>query len=64
MTIIYVDEMHCEKCVERIMNAMKEQKVVAKVDLVTKTVKIESCDKCLEKALNILDDLGFEGIVE
>ena len=58
MTIIKAEDMHCEKCVERITKAMTD------AGLADKTVSIDGCDSCVKKALEILDDLGFEGIVQ
>lgn len=64
MTTIKVDGMHCEKCVERITKAMREAKLDFKVDLAAKTVEIDGCEHCVKSALEILDDLGFDGVVE
>lgn len=64
MTKIKVTDMHCEKCVERITKAMKEDGLDFKVDLETKTVAIDGCEHCVKTALETLDDLGFEGVVE
>lgn len=64
MTTIKVTDMHCEKCVERITKAMKEDGLDFKVDLETKTVTIDGCEHCVKTALETLDDLGFEGVVE
>lgn len=63
MTTINVEGMHCEKCVERITKAMDEAKLDFKVSLEDKTVMIDGCDTCVKNALEILDDLGFEGTV-
>lgn len=64
MTTIKVDGMHCEKCVERITKAMTEAKLDFKVSLEEKTVVIDGCEHCVKSALEILDDLGFDGVVE
>lgn len=64
MTTIKVDGMHCEKCVERITKAMTEAKLDFKVSLEEKTVVIDGCGHCVKSALEILDDLGFDGVVE
>lgn len=63
MTTIKVEDMHCEKCVERITKAMTEDGLDFKVSLEDKTVSIDGCEKCVAAALETLDDLGFEGVV-
>lgn len=57
--VLNVEEMHCEKCVERITKAMTAAGLDFKVSLADKTVTIEGCDHCVAKAKEILDDLGF-----
>ena len=64
MTIIKAEDMHCEKCVERITKAMTDAGLDFQVSLADKTVSIDGCDSCVKTALEILDDLGFEGIVQ
>lgn len=64
MTTIKAEDMHCEKCVERIKKAMAEEGLDVTVSLENKSVTVDGCDKCVEKALEVLDDLGFEGVVE
>ncbi|WP_122642405.1 heavy-metal-associated domain-containing protein [Luxibacter massiliensis] len=64
MTVIKVEGMHCEKCVERITKAMTEDGLDFKVSLADKTVTIDGCEHCVSTALETLDDLGFEGTVE
>lgn len=61
MEIIKVADMHCEKCVERITKAMEKAEIKATVSLEEKTVTIDGCDNCVKTAMEILDDLGFEG---
>lgn len=61
MTTIKVEEMHCEKCVERITKAMTQKGLEFQVSLEDKAVTIDGCDHCVKSALEILDDLGFEG---
>lgn len=63
MTTINVEGMHCGKCVERITKAMEEAKLDFKVSLEDKTVTIDGCDSCVKTAVDILDDLGFDGTV-
>ena len=64
MTVIKVPDMHCEKCVERITKIMTEEGLDFTVSLEHKTVTIDGCEHCVKTALEALDDLGFEGIIE
>ena len=64
MKVIKVADMHCEKCVERITKILTEEGLSFSVNLAEKTVTIDGCEHCLRTALEALDDLGFEGIVE
>ncbi len=64
MKVIKVADMHCEKCVERITKLLTEEGLTFEVSLADKTVTIDGCDHCLKTALEALDDLGFEGVVE
>lgn len=59
MTVLKVPEMHCEKCVERITNALNEAKLNFSVSLDNKTVSINGCDSCVSTAVKKLDELGF-----
>ena len=61
---ITVDGMHCEKCVSRIENALKETGISFAVSLENKTVTIDGCEHCLKTALSELKDLGFEPIIK
>ena len=62
MTVLKVEDMHCGKCVERITKAMTAAELDFKVSLEEKTVTIDGCGHCVKSAVDILDDLGFEGI--
>ena len=64
MTVIKVADMHCEKCVERITKLMTEEGLDFAVNLAEQTVTINGCEHCVKKALEALDDLGFEGVVQ
>lgn len=64
MTVIKVADMHCEKCVSRITNLLNEEGLDFEVNLEDKTVTIDGCQHCVKTALEALDDLGFEGVVE
>ncbi len=60
---IKVEGMHCEKCVERIENALKETGISFSVSLADKTVTVDGCEHCLNTAISQLEDLGFEASV-
>ena len=64
MTIIKVADMHCEKCVSRITNLLTKKGLNFSVSLADKTVTINGCEHCVKTALDALDDLGFEGVVQ
>lgn len=64
MAVIKVADMHCEKCVARITKLLTEEGLDFSVNLAEQTVTINGCQHCLKKALEALDDLGFEGVVE
>ncbi len=64
MKVIKVEDMHCEKCVERITKLLTEEGLNFSVSLADKTVTIDGCDHCVKTALEALDDLGFEGVVQ
>ena len=64
MKVIKVADMHCEKCVSRITNLLNEEGLDFEVNLEDKTVTIDGCQHCVKTALEALDDLGFEGVVE
>ncbi len=64
MKVIKVEDMHCEKCVERITKLLTEKGLTFTVSLADKSVTIDGCDHCLKTALEALEDLGFTGVVE
>lgn len=64
MTIIKVQDMHCQKCEERITKLLTEEGLDFAVNLKEKTVVVNGCEHCVKTALEALDDLGFEGVVE
>ena len=55
-TVLKAEDMHCEKCVERITKAMTEAGLDFQVSLADKTVTIDGCATAKE----IMDDLGFD----
>lgn len=60
MTTLKVPDMHCEKCVERITNALNAAKLTFQVSLKDKTVIIDGRDGDVKIAVDAMDDLGFE----
>ena len=64
MAVIKVEDMHCEKCVARITKLLTEEGLDFSVSLEEKSVTINGCQHCVKTALEALDDLGFEGVVE
>ena len=59
MTVLKVEEMHCEKCVQRITKALEEADLTFSVSLADKTVTVQGCEHCVRTAVEALDDLGF-----
>ena len=62
MAVLKVEEMHCEKCVERISKALAAVDLNFEVSLADKTVTINGCEHCVKTAVSELDDLGFSAI--
>ena len=60
MTTLKAPDMHCEKCVERITNALTAAKLAFHVSLQDKTVTIDGDEGAVNTAVEELDDLGFE----
>lgn len=56
---ISVQDMHCEKCVERINKALIETGIKFEVSLESHTVTVDGCEHCLKTAITELEDLGF-----
>ena len=56
---IKVNDIHCENCVKRIVNALDETGIKFEVNLQDKTVTVDGCEHCLKTALTELEDLGF-----
>ena len=63
MTVLKAEDMHCEKCVERITKSLTGAGLDFKVNLGDKTVTIVGCENCVAKARELMDDLGFETTV-
>lgn len=63
MTILNVPDIHCNKCIERITQALTEEKIVFNANLQFKTVGVNGPKETVEKAISILDDLGFDASI-
>lgn len=63
MTTLKVEDMHCEKCVERISKALDAAGITYTVSLAEKTVTIDGDENLVKTAIEELDDLGFEAVV-
>lgn len=60
MTVLTVPDMHCENCVRRITEALNAEKLSFTVSLADKTVSVEGDKAAVQKAVEVMDDLGFE----
>ena len=60
--VLKVEDMHCEKCVERISKALSAVDINYEVSLADKTVTINGCEHCVMTAISELDDLGFTAV--
>lgn len=56
---IKVNDIHCENCVKRIVNALDETGIKFEVNLQDKIVTVDGCEHCLKTAMTELEDLGF-----
>lgn len=63
MKVLKVEDMHCNKCVERITKVLSDVELDFNVSLEDKTVIINGCDNCVKTAINELDDIGFEAVI-
>ena len=61
MKTIKVEEMGCEHCVTAISSALSELELEFTVDLTNKQVQVTDCELCVNKALEALSAIGFEG---
>lgn len=64
MTTLKVEDMHCEKCVERINKVLDAAEIKHSVSLADKTVTIDGCEHCVKTAMEELDDIGFTAVAE
>lgn len=56
------EEMMCNGCVGRIEKALDEAGIGHKVELADKTVSLEGDESVIQKAVELLDDLGFNAV--
>ncbi len=57
MKTLNVPDMHCEKCVARISNALNEANIPFEIDLASQTVQVAEGN--VATAVSEMDDLGF-----
>ena len=62
MVNLKVQGIHCEGCVARIREVFTEEGLQFDVSLENKTVTVP--DSKVEEAIELLDDLGFEDVVQ
>ncbi len=60
MNTVKVEGMMCEGCVKRVKEALDKAGIVAEVSLDKKTVSFEGDAKVVDKAVEEIEDLGFE----
>jgi len=63
MTVLQVPQMSCEHCVARITKALTEENIDFIVSLENKTVQINGDNSNVSKAIEALDDIGYEAHV-
>lgn len=64
MSVLFVEEMHCQHCSERISQALQAIGLKFSVDLSAKTVTVEGDEAALRQAVEELDDLGFSAVIK
>lgn len=62
MKVLKSEDMHCGNCVARIEKALGEAKLDFTVNLETKTVTVQGSDESVEKAKELMEDLGFDTV--
>lgn len=58
MIKLYSKDIHCINCTNRIEKAFKRESINIELSLADKTILVNETDK--EKAIELLEDLGFE----
>ncbi len=64
MAVLYVEDMHCQKCVERIGKALAAAGLEYTVSLENKTVTVDGKEDCVKTAMEELDDIGFAARIQ
>lgn len=62
MITLKVEGMHCEGCVKRVTEGLAKAGMTASVSLEEKIVTIDGEESIREKAIEEIEDLGFEVI--
>lgn len=60
MRVLSVPGLCCPDCAKKIDTALEEAGVDHNVDFEGKKVSVCDCDHCMEVALDILKEMGFE----
>ena len=60
MRVLSTPGLCCPDCAAKIDKALEEAGIDHKVSMEDKTVSVCDCDHCMETAMEILADLGFE----
>lgn len=64
MTRLKVQDMHCEHCVGRVSKALDAQGLRYRVTLEDRTVAVDGGEDAVRKAIEALDDIGYEAVIE
>jgi copper chaperone CopZ len=62
MKTLKVEQMHCINCVNRISSAFKSEGIGFEISLEDRSVRVE--DDKEDLAIKLLDDLGFDAVLE
>lgn len=60
MTVLQVPQISCEHCVARITKALTEENIDFVISLEEKTVQINGDEHAASRAIEALDDIGYE----
>ena len=60
MKTLFVPDMHCMHCVNRINAAFDENKIQRTISLDDHTILVPDAEETVQLALQLLDDLGFD----
>jgi copper chaperone CopZ len=62
-TVLSVPDMHCDNCVARITKAFSKESILFLPNLTDKTVLVYGDECIVQRAIDILDDLGFDASI-